>query len=345
MKKIWETGIKKISGTIAAGLRIVRNIDYRILSHTIFQIQASRDPEEALEHMTFGLKRILDYNLFAFFMKGSSKNAVMAWIEPEYYEKYMKKIFEEDSGMSTENGLIYMTIKNREENFTDFAELDIENQETRIFRLALPHLDARIYLNPGRQILPYHTVILNLLIESFRNTVSTQFEIEKLRQEASIDGLTGVSNRGDFERQIVQYVSNAKRYGKNLSLFLFDIDNFKKINDTYGHQTGDEVLKSITGTVRHNIRSCDLIARYGGEEFVVILPETSAIMAAELAERIRVKTSETIINAGGRSIVVTASFGVSYLKQDMEVHDLIRKADENLYIAKKNGKNQVVFYP
>lgn len=345
MKKIWETGIRRISGTLSAGLGIIRNIDYRILSHTIFHIQASRNPEEALEHMTLGLKRILDYKLFAFFIGGSRKNTVMAWIEPEYYEKYMKRIFEEDSGMSTENGLIYMTIKNRDESFTKFAELDIENQETRIFRLALPHLDARIYLTPGRQILPYHMEIINLLIESFKNKITVQTEIERLKQEASIDGLTGISNRGDFERQIAKYVSNAKRYGRNLSVFLFDIDDFKKINDTYGHQTGDEVLKGITETVKNNIRSCDLIARYGGEEFAVLLPETSAEMAAELAERIRIRISETTVRAEGKSINATASFGVAYLKPETEVHELIKKADENLYIAKKNGKNQVAFYP
>lgn len=345
MKKIWETGIRRISGTLSAGIGIIRNIDYRILSHTIFHIQASRNPEEALEHMTLGLKRILDYKLFAFFIGGSRKNTVMAWIEPEYYEKYMKRIFEEDSGMSTENGLIYMTIKNRDESFTKFAELDIENQETRIFRLALPHLDARIYLTPGRQILPYHMEIINLLIESFKNKITVQTEIERLKQEASIDGLTGISNRGDFERQIAKYVSNAKRYGRNLSVFLFDIDDFKKINDTYGHQTGDEVLKGITETVKNNIRSCDLIARYGGEEFAVLLPETSAEMAAELAERIRIRISETTVRAEGKSINATASFGVAYLKPETEVHELIKKADENLYIAKKNGKNQIAFYP
>lgn len=345
MKEIWKTSLKKISGTINAGLRVIRNIDYKILSHTIFQIQASKNPEEALEHMTFGLKRILDYNLFAFFIQGTNKNNVMAWIEPEYYEKYMKKIFEEDSGMSTEKGLIYMTIKNRDESFTRFAELDIESKETKIFKIALPHLDARIYLTPGRHILPYHMEIINLLIESFKNTVSIQLEIEHLKQEASIDGLTGISNRGDFERQISHYVSNAKRYGKTISMFLFDIDNFKKINDTYGHQTGDEILKSISLTVKNNIRSCDLIARYGGEEFAVVLPETSPEMATELADRIRIKLSESKVKAGSVMIGATASFGVAHLKPDMEVADFIKKADENLYIAKKNGKNQVAFYP
>jgi len=345
MKKILESGIKKISGTISAGLRIIRNIDYKILSHTIFQIQASKSPEEALEHMTFGLKSILDYNLFAFFIQSTNKNTVMAWIEPEYYEKYMKKIFEEDSGMSTEKGLIYMTIKNREESFTRFAELDLENKETRIFKIALPHLDARIYLTPGRHILPYHMEIINLLIESFKNKVSTHFEIEQLKQEASIDGLTGVSNRGDFERQMNHYVSNSKRYGKTISMFMFDIDDFKKINDTYGHQAGDEILKNISNIVKNNIRSCDLLARYGGEEFVVILPETPPEMAAELADRIRIKLADSKIKIGGAILSATASFGVSYLKHDMDVSDFIKKADENLYIAKKNGKNQVAFYP
>lgn len=343
MKNIWETGIKRISGRIYSGLRILRNIDYKILSHTIFQIQASQTPEEALDHMTYGLKRILDYNLFAFFIHGSQKNNVMAWIEPEYYEKYMKKIFEEDTGMSKEKGLIYIHLKNREDSFTRLAELDIEKQDTKIFRINLPRLDARIYLTPGRQILPYHMEIINLLIESFKNSVSRHIEIENLKQEASLDALTGISNRGDFERQLNQYASNAKRYGKNLSMFLFDIDNFKKINDTYGHQAGDEVLKSIAETVKRNIRSCDLIARYGGEEFVVVLPETSPEMAAELADRIRIRIAATGIKAGDLEINATASFGVAYLEPEMEVSDFISKADENMYKAKKNGKNQVSF--
>lgn len=343
MKKIWGTGIKKLSGRIYSGLRIIRNMDYKILSHTIFQIQASRTPEEALNHMTYGLKRILDYNLFAFFIHGNLKNNVMVWIEPEYYEKYMKKIFEEDSGLSKEKGLIYVNLKNREESFTRLAELDIEKQGAKIFRINLPHLDARIYLTPGRQILPYHTEIIHLLMESFKSSLSIQIEIENLKQEAALDGLTGVSNRGDLERQLSQYVSNATRYGKNLSMFLFDIDDFKNINDTYGHQAGDEVLKVFAETVKQNIRSCDLIARYGGEEFAVVLPETPCDMASELAERIRIKLFKTRIESDKGPIAASASFGVAHLAAGMEASDLIKKADENLYRAKKSGKNMVVF--
>lgn len=343
MRKIFRTNLKKLSGSIDAGLRIIHNMDYKILSQTLFQIQASDNPEEALEHMTYGLKKILDYKLFAFFIRGTDKNTVMAWIEPEYYEKYMKKIFEEDSGMSTDNGLIYMTLRNRDESFARLAELDIENSETRIFKIALPHLEARIYLTPGRQILPYHMEIINLLIESFKKTVSIHMELEQLRQEASIDGLTGVSNRADFERQMALYVSNAKRYGKTISMLMFDIDNFKGINDKYGHQTGDQILKLIADTVKSNIRSCDLIARYGGEEFAVVLPETSPDMAYELADRLRIKISEAKISKDGLKIGATASFGVAHLKPEMGMEEFIKKADMNLYEAKKNGKNMVVY--
>jgi len=157
--------------------------------------------------------------------------------------------------------------------------------------------------------------------------------------EASTDHLTGLSNRAAFMTQIDYLYARYNRQKEIFSLLIMDVDKFKSVNDTYGHQQGDVVLKEIASITLECIREVDTSARYGGEEFVVLFPQTNAVAATHVAERIRKTIEEKSMIEDRR---VTASFGVVEVEEGLSVDDLIKKADEALYEAKETGRNKVV---
>ena len=164
----------------------------------------------------------------------------------------------------------------------------------------------------------------------------------RLSHLASTDPLTGVPNRRMLELDLKKYGRIAKRYGKRLSLLLIDIDNFKGVNDTYGHPSGDEVLRRLALLIQKNIRETDTLYRYGGEEFAVLCPETGKEGAFELAERIRESVRrERFLIRKERYIHLTVSVGVASFPEDTEdPKELLAVADISLYKAKSEGKNR-----
>jgi diguanylate cyclase (GGDEF)-like protein len=173
---------------------------------------------------------------------------------------------------------------------------------------------------------------------------NTSTRVSKLQSLAATDGLTGLINRRQFNHQLDSEIARARRYRKPLSLALFDIDDFKKINDFYGHPTGDRILQELGRLISMNVREADISARYGGEEFALILPETGQIDAYELLERLRAIIERTVFCLPDNPMTVTISVGVAQLDPEhAESYQLIEKADAALYQAKKQGKNQVVY--
>jgi diguanylate cyclase (GGDEF)-like protein len=176
---------------------------------------------------------------------------------------------------------------------------------------------------------------------------------EDLRLQAITDSLTGLYNRMHFNKLVKDEIRRASRYSRPLSVIMFDIDYFKRINDTFGHITGDRVIKMVAVVTKEQTRATDSPVRYGGEEFVVLLPETSVQNAAAVAERIREKIEGTTIQAEEHSISITASFGVSdySIKTNEKHHEIvssefIANADQALYMSKNSGRNRVtVFKP
>ena len=160
---------------------------------------------------------------------------------------------------------------------------------------------------------------------------------------AVIDGLTGLNNRRYFEMHIVGLLDQAARKGKPLSLMILDIDYFKMVNDTYGHDAGDEVLKSFAARARKVVRAADLVCRFGGEEFVVVMPDTTLAVASLIAERIRaaVEKDPFTIGAGKPAIPVTVSIGLAERGRDSVSEALYRRADKALYRSKGAGRNRV----
>jgi diguanylate cyclase (GGDEF)-like protein len=168
---------------------------------------------------------------------------------------------------------------------------------------------------------------------------------DRIKELSETDHLTGLYNRQTFDGYFDLKFSQAIQQTENLSLVMLDIDNFKKINDGYGHQVGDECLKNVAEYLRQaNLRKNDFIARYGGEEVVIVLTNTDIKSAEEISQRICDGLSQIKLNADQGTIVLTASFGVAELVYNhaSNTTELLKLADDALYQAKERGKNQVV---
>ncbi len=163
---------------------------------------------------------------------------------------------------------------------------------------------------------------------------------DKLIELSMKDPLTGLYNRRFFVKKFEEERERSKRFFKTFSIIMLDIDDFKKINDTYGHNVGDEVLINIANTIMKRIRKTDIAARWGGEEFVILLPETSLKDAVFLAEDIRASIEKIKVSEVKK---ISASFGVAQYMDGDTLYKLINRADEQLYKAKKHGKNQVCY--
>lgn len=172
---------------------------------------------------------------------------------------------------------------------------------------------------------------------------------ERLKEDGLTDALTGLANRRFFERRLDEEVKRWMRHSKELSCIMVDIDHFKQINDTYGHQHGDYVLQEVSKSLGCELRASDVLARYGGEEFVLLFPETSSKKAAEVADRLRQRVSELRFEKiADNNLRVTVSIGLADLDADIKLsHDeacvwLVRQTDTALYRAKHAGRNQVI---
>ncbi|KAA0698392.1 PleD family two-component system response regulator [Neorhizobium sp. P12A] len=162
---------------------------------------------------------------------------------------------------------------------------------------------------------------------------------------AVTDALTGLSNRRYLDNSLKMIFNRSMARGRPLSVLITDIDRFKQVNDVYGHDAGDEVLREFAARIRATVRGADLACRYGGEEFVVVMPDTSADVAATIAERLRaaIESRPFMLKNSGLSLNVTASFGISARVNGIETPDhLVKQADRALYEAKNTGRNRVV---
>jgi diguanylate cyclase (GGDEF)-like protein len=166
---------------------------------------------------------------------------------------------------------------------------------------------------------------------------------QELERLATHDGLTGLFNRRSFNALLDDEVSRTQRYGLAVSLLMVDIDHFKRINDSYGHQVGDAVLQQMGGLLANSARGVDKVCRYGGEEIALILPQTGAEEAANIGERLRARIAENAFDLGqDRPIPVTVSIGVAACPANAtDSPTLVRAADEALYEAKQGGRNRV----
>lgn len=226
------------------------------------------------------------------------------------------------------------------------GELDRAHYRLQCRRKNGELLEIEVYGNSlevnGKRIL---VNIIQDITERCRTDREIQMLQEKLREQSFRDCLTGLYNRRYLEEALARELQLAERHQCPVSLIMGDLDHFKRVNDQYGHQAGDEVLRCFASLLSRSSRSSDINCRYGGEEFVLIMPQMAPQDAAERAEQLRVAVAARQIEFHDARISVTASFGVaSYPGNGQTIDELIAAADKALYAAKEAGRNRVALY-
>jgi len=209
-----------------------------------------------------------------------------------------------------------------------------------------------VYLDASDLIVPFvffFGAIFALLTSSLAvQTARDLLRISTLEQENITDPLMEIHNRRHFDRRLTEEMNRAHRYASPLALFMIDIDHFKKVNDAYGHDAGDQVLKKIGVLLQDRVRRTDIVARYGGEEIAIIAPETTLEVAEVLGERLRESIENAVLAPASNEhpdIKATISIGIAALERDTESNErFIQCADIALYDAKEGGRNRVMIY-
>ena len=184
--------------------------------------------------------------------------------------------------------------------------------------------------------------IIDVALDKWTRLQQAMADKEKLEKLATFDSLTGLYNRRAILGKLRELINLANRYKEDFSLSMLDIDHFKKVNDRYGHLTGDAVLEEIATLIRRNIRDTDIVGRYGGEEFIIILPKTNLSSAWVVAERLRsIIEKAEMKDSAGNVFTITVSQGLAGWERGEDTYSLISRADEALYKAKEKGRNCV----
>ena len=225
-------------------------------------------------------------------------------------------------------------------------ELPIE-KAAEYWKMVLKHREKMIAaLHRNVDLVPALCDFLSSSPDHFQKPkIVEESDFARVIEGTTHDSLTALFNRPYFDQIFEQHISLARRYGTDLSVLFLDVDDFKEVNDTYGHQVGDTTLQDVARIIQREKRDSDVAARYGGEEFVLLMPHTENIHAYVLAERIRIRIQQQELDANGTPYKVTISGGLaSFPSNARDSEELLRKADSALYLAKGAGKNVISFY-
>lgn len=296
-----------------------------------------------------GWYRMLGYEVGVF------KQDVFTWenlIHPDDYPRVMQN-FEQFTAGKIDHYSIDYRCKKQDGHYlwiTDNAQIIARDDEGVVTRILGAHLDiherktAQLELFEQNRLLRADNVTLEKLItqkarELENRNRELQQKIEQIEQISNTDPLTQIPNRKKFEEELRTEKSRSDRYGHELSFAMFDIDHFKNINDTFGHETGDKVLKKLAAFISQNIRDIDFFGRWGGEEFVLIFPDVPLEGATACAEKLRRLIAEYELFPGFK---ITCSFGVTSYRTGDSIDDIFSRIDNALYVAKDSGRDRVV---
>lgn len=225
------------------------------------------------------------------------------------------------------------------------VELTVGRQQGHSFSYNLTIEDmnlGKIVAYRGRKYSKSELTLFENTLVSLLYPLRNAIHFREATLAAHRDALTGVNNRSTFDASLEREISLSQRQGSDCSLLFIDIDFFKKVNDTYGHSAGDEILKAIAGKIKDCTRNTDLLFRYGGEEFVAILNDSDCEAAYIIADRILESVRETVTTYQGQDISVSVSIGLACLNETDSAHSLLDRADNALYAAKGEGRDKVI---
>ena len=189
---------------------------------------------------------------------------------------------------------------------------------------------------------PIYWLVLNPIRREYKKRLSAEGEAQEMSRLAITDSLTQIMNRRGITVSLLDAMAQAERYDTPLTIAMVDIDLFKQVNDTYGHDAGDKVLKDTAAILSEALRMPDKVGRYGGEEFLIMLPHTTLAQGRKIADRIRASVGKWAFDIGTKKIKMTVSIGVVQYKAGEDLERFLSQADKALYEAKAAGRNQVV---
>ena len=265
----------------------------------------------------------------------SEVESVLIEVEPEEKElikKVASEIVSEINGMIESLEKYNKKLTEKEKSFKEIRETVEDRSVKDMVGQVLSEL---------KEIRMQNEELKRQLEEANKQIKKLTDELEEKEKEATIDFLTQVANRASFDRALSDMVNDFYRRNYPFALIMIDIDNFKKINDTYGHQAGDYVLRELAKVLKSQLRARDIIARYGGEEFAIILPGVTFSQALRVAERLRRSIEKHLFKYKDVQIPVTISLGLAMMRDGLDETAIVEKADKALYLAKRSGKNQV----
>jgi len=193
----------------------------------------------------------------------------------------------------------------------------------------------------ARQVGTELRTIRERAVKAEEEIIKLQSELDKASVQARLDPLTGALNRRGLDEAFAREVNAARRKGTKLCLAMLDIDNFKQLNDSHGHDSGDAALSHLVSVARTSMRPQDTMARYGGEEFVILLPDTVLQNGVEAMQRLQRELTKRLFLQNNERVLITFSAGVAQLELDETVENAVKRADEAMYLAKRAGKNRV----
>lgn len=264
---------------------------------------------------------------------GSNIFDLFPYLEDEWFKRRVNTVFDLDIP-------VYTTWEQRD-NVFDFALQLPVHHETR----CMYQNTTFIPLHSATDEVSKVAIVVYDVTETADNRVKLEAAKDELLRLSRTDKLTALWNRGYWEERMHEEFNRFKRSGADVSLVMFDIDHFKKINDNYGHQLGDEAIRAVSRTVLQTSREVDICGRYGGEEFAVILPDTGLEGAQVFCERLRQAIEEMTVTHGKQSVQFTISLGISLLNDSVgKASEWLERADKALYQSKEGGRNQVNVY-
>jgi diguanylate cyclase len=341
------------------------------MSSEDFGFKTDKSSEESLSAIQFakrisgllticieGIKKMISSD-DPFFSKLSELKSVLEKVKPELdsssgkvFRQFFDKKIEDEKRIKNENNELKEmvislgdTIKefvvfsggvgdNLTEHFDKMRESDVTNEILKIKDQIISEANK----------IKEETQTLKVELDKYKEKTSELTKkLEKSESEALIDNLTGAFNRNAYNIEIVRFIKEFERYKQPFAVVVLDIDHFKKVNDTYGHAKGDEILKIVATLVKSTIRETDKVFRYGGEEFVVWMPKMEQNTAIQAAEKIRKMIEGKNWNAIAKELEITASFGISCVKEKDTTASVFNRADKALYRVKNIGRNQVSF--